>query len=253
MNVDTIRDQLKALRLPQASAMLETILEKRKTKTDIGWLSQVLEAELDQRKGNAIEKRIVRAGFPERRSLEQFDWDFNKKLPREKIEELAELKFVDNNEIALMLGSPGTGKSHLAIAIGIKAAQAGHSVFCTSVKRLGTKIRIAQERNRLDVLFKQILTTKLWILDDWGVVSMPRDVSEEIFDLFDRRKHNSAMIITSNRDIDEWPQVFPDPVLAGAAIDRMFEHSEICIFQGPSHRMKGRINFTEIDSGVSAD
>ena len=84
--------------------------------------------------------------------------------------------------------------------------------------------------------------------DDWGVVSMPRDVSEEIFDLFDRRKHNSAMILTSNRDVEEWPQVFSDPILASAAIDRMFEAANICIFQGPSHRMKGRINFTEIDN-----
>lgn len=130
----------------------------------------------------------------------------------------------------------------------MSAAQAGHSVFCTSVKRLGTKIRKARENNMLDILFKQILTSKLWILDDWGVVTMPRDVSEEIFDLFDRRKHNSAMILTSNRDVEEWPQVFPDPILASAAIDRMFENSHICIFEGPSHRMKGRINFNDIDS-----
>ena len=109
----------------------------------------------------------------------------------------------------------------------MKAAQAGHGVFCTSVKRLGTKIRKAQERNTLDVLFKQILTTTLWILDDWGVVSMARDVSEEIFDLFDRRKHNSAMILASNRDVEEWPQVFINPILAGAAIDRMFEGANI--------------------------
>lgn len=247
MTIDTIRDQFKLLRLPQAALEIETVLQKRKTK-DIQWLAELLAIELDTRKDNATERRIVRAGFPERRSLEQFNWEFNRKLPREKVEELAELKFIDQNEIALFLGSPGTGKTHLAIAIGMKAAQAGHTVFCTSVKRLATKIRKAQERNALDVLFKQILTTKLWILDDWGVVSMPRDVSEEIFDLFDRRKHNSAMILTSNRDVDEWPQVFSDPILAGAAIDRMFEDANICIFEGVSHRMKGRINCAEIDN-----
>lgn len=247
MTIDTIRDQFKALRLPQAAEEIESVLLKRKMKTDIQWLSELLEIELDARKDNAIERRIKRADFPERRSLEQFNWDFNKNLPREKIEDLAGLKFIDANEIALLLGSPGTGKTHCAIAIGMRAAQAGHSVFCTSVKRLATKIKKAQERNTLDVLFKQILTTKLWILDDWGVVSMPREVSEEIFDLFDRRKHTSSMIITSNRDVEEWPQVFSDPVLAGAAIDRMFENSNICIFEGPSHRMRGRINCAEID------
>lgn len=248
MTIDTIRDQLKTLHLSHAARELETILTRRKSRTEVGWLSELLEMELDSRKQNAIERRIKRADFPEQRSLEQFNWDFNPKLPREKLEELATLKFVEQNEIALFLGNPGTGKTHLAIAIGMKAAQAGHSVFCTSVKRLGTKIRKAQEKNSLDILFKQILTTKLWILDDWGVVSMPRDVSEEVFDLFDRRKHNSAMIITSNRDVEEWPQVFSDPVLASGAIDRMFESAESCIFEGPSHRMKARIKCAEIDT-----
>ena len=248
MTIDTIRDQLKSLRLSHAALEIESALAKGKGKTGPQWLSELLEHELDARKDNAIERRIKRADFPERRSLEQFNWEFNEKLPREKIEELATLRFVEGNEIALLLGAPGTGKTHCAIAIGMSAARAGHTVFCTSVKRLGTKIRKAQEKNALDVLFKQILTTKLWILDDWGVVSMPRDVSEEIFDLFDRRKHDSAMIITSNRDVDEWPQVFADPVLAGAAIDRMFEGANICIFEGPSHRMKGRIKCAEVDS-----
>jgi len=248
MTLDTIRDQLKLLRLSHAARELDNILSKRKARAEIQWLSELLETELDARKDSAVERRIKRADFPERRSLEQFNWEFNKKVPREKIEELAELKFIENNEIALFLGTPGTGKTHCAIAIGMKAAQAGHGVFCTSVKRLGTKLRKARERNSLDILFKQILTTKLWILDDWGVVSMPRDVSEEVFDLFDRRKHNSAMILTSNRDVEEWPQVFSDPILAGAAIDRMFENANICIFEGDSHRMKGRIKFNEVDT-----
>lgn len=247
MTLDTIRDQLKTLHLSHAAQELDEILARRKSRSEIQWLAELLEVELDARKQNGIERRIKRADFPERRSLEQFNWDFNPKLPREKIEELANLNFVGKNEIVLLLGSPGTGKTHLAIAIGMEAAKAGHSVFCTSVKRLGAKIRKAQERNTLDVLFKQILTTKLWILDDWGVVSMPRDVSEEVFDLFDRRKHNSAMILTSNRDVEEWPQVFSDPILASAAIDRMFENANICIFEGPSHRMKTQIKFSDVD------
>ena len=248
MTIDTIRDQLKHLRLSHAARELEEVLTKRKSKGDIAWLSELLESELDGRKANAIENRIRRADFPERRSLDQFNWDFNKRVPRERIEELATLKFIEENEIALFLGKPGTGKTHCAIAIGMMAAQAGHTVFCSSVKRLATKIRKAQERGSLDILFKQILTSKLWLLDGWGVVSMPRDVSEEVFDLLDRRKHNSAMILTSNRDVEEWPQVFSDPVLASAAIDRMFENAHICIYDGESYRMKGRIKFAEVDN-----
>jgi DNA replication protein DnaC len=247
MTIDVIRDQLKLLRLPVASLEIETVLKKAKKSTEIQWLSELLSIELDARSDNAIERRIKKADFPERRSFEQFDWSFNKKLPREQIESLKDLKFIQNNDIALFLGSAGTGKTHCAIALGMMAAQAGHTVFCSSVKRLSMKIKKARERDTLDILFKQILTSKLWILDDWGVVSMPRDVSEEIFDLFDRRKHSSAMILTSNRDVEEWPQVFNEPILASAAIDRMFERAQICIFEGPSHRMKGRIIFNEID------
>lgn len=248
MQIEVIRDQLKQLRLPTASEELEMILEKRKSKSDFNWLSELLESELDARKEKAIERRLKKALFPERTTLEQFNWEFNKKIPRESIEALATCKFIDRNEIALFLGTPGTGKTHCAISIGIRAAQLGHAVYCTSVKRLGTKIRIAKEKNTLDVLFKQILTSKLWILDDWGVVTMPREVSEEVFDLFDRRKYNSAMILTSNRDVDEWPQVFSDPILAGAAIDRMFDRANITIFEGSSYRMKGRIILSDVDN-----
>jgi len=248
MQMDVIREQLRKLRLPIASLELESVLSRRKAKADFNWLSELLEIELDARKENAIERRLKKAMFPERTSFEQFNWEFNPRIPRDAIEKLATCDFVEANEIALMLGSPGTGKTHCAVAIGMKAAQLGHSVFCTSVKRLASRLRIAKEKNTLDQLFKQILTSKLWILDDWGVVSMPRDVSEEVFDLFDRRKHGSAMILTSNRDVEEWPQVFSDPVLAGAAIDRMFDKAHVAVFEGPSYRMKGRIILSEVDN-----
>lgn len=246
MQVDIIREQLKKLKLKTAADELDAALEKRRG-NDLSWLSILLENELDARRDNTIERRIKKAEFPERTSLEQFNWSFNPKIPKDKIEKLSTLKFIEKNEIALFLGATGTGKTHLAISIGILAAQAGYEVYCSSVKRLSMSIKIAKEKNTLDVLFKKILNSKLWILDDWGVVTMPRDVSEEVFDLFDRRKQNSAMLLTSNRDVEEWPQVFGDPVLAGAAIDRMFEDAKICIFEGPSFRMKGRIKLKEFD------
>ena len=248
MSIEVIREQLKTLKLRAAANDLEEVLSKKKGSFEIKWLSELLEREIDSRKDNAIERRIKKADFQERTSLEQFNWDFNKKIPREEIESLYKMDFVKENGIVLFLGNTGTGKTHIAVAFGIKAAQMGHSVFCTSVKRLSMKIKIAKDRNQLDQLFKQILTSKLWILDDWGVVTMPRDVSEEVFDLFDRRKHNSAMLVTSNRDVEEWPQVFSDPLLANAAIDRMFEHANITVFEGPSYRMKGRIKLKDFDN-----
>ena len=247
MNLEVVKEQFKKLKMFKSSKELDEILIKNKKAIDLSWLSEVLEAELDYRNEVSIQRRILNAQFPELRSLEQFNWGFNPKIPKERIKELATLNFIEKNEIGLFLGNPGTGKTHIAISIGMLAARYGYKVYCTSVKRLTKKILAAKKENTLDSLFKKILTSKLWILDDWGVVSMNRDVSEEIFDLFDRRKHNSAMLLTSNRDVEEWPQVFSDPALANAAIDRMFEAANICIFQGESYRMKGRILMKDFD------
>ena len=248
MNIEIIREQFRKLRLPAAAAVLEEIITKKSRSQDLPWLCELLEYELDARKESAIQRRIKNASFPELTSLELFNWQFNPKIPKEKIMSLWSLDFVKRNEIALFLGNPGTGKTHCAIAIGARAAQAGYSVYCTSVKNLSRKIILAKQKNMMDQLFRRILNCRLWILDDWGVISMNRDVSEEVFDLLDKRKHSSAMILTSNRDIEEWPQVFSEPVLANAAIDRMFEHASISIFQGESFRMKGRIQVKSIDN-----
>lgn len=247
MNVETIKSQLKTLRLSTASKEIDDILNKHKKAVNLTWLAELLERELDSRKENALRGRIKQAGFPELTSLETFDWSFNKEIDEEKIRNLASLKFLEEHQIALFLGAPGVGKSHLALAIGVLAARAGHRVFWTSAKKLARLITMAKGRDTLDQLFKRILNCKLWIIDDWGVISMNREVAEEVFDLLDRRKYNAAMILTSNRDIEEWAEVFPDSVLASSTIDRMFEKAETIIFKGESYRLKGRIVTREID------
>jgi DNA replication protein DnaC len=246
MNIETIQAQLKGLRLPVAAAEIETVLAKQNKAVSLGWVSELLQHEQDARRENSLNARIRAARFPEVTSLEAFDFSFNPDIDEEKIRELATLKFVDQNQIALFLGAPGVGKTHLALAIGVLAVHQGKRVYCTSVKRLAQEIILGKLRNNLDLLFKRLLTAQLWILDDWGVVSMNREVAEEIFDLMDRRKHSSAMILTSNRDVSEWGEVFPDPIIANATVDRIFDRAKMVLFKGKSYRLKGRIENREL-------
>lgn len=246
MNIEILKSQLTELKLLTAAQEIESVLEKQKKAVSLSWVSDLLERESDARREKKLKVRIKNACFPEITTLESFDFSFNPDIDEEKIRDLATLKFVDQNQIALFLGAPGVGKTHLALAIGVLAVQDGRRVYCTSAKRLGQEIRLAHLRGNLDQLFKRILSAQLWIIDDWGVVSMARDIAEEIFDLMDRRKHSSAMILTSNRDVSEWAQVFPDPVIANATVDRIFDRAKIVLFKGQSYRLKGRIQAREL-------
>lgn len=248
MNVEGIKQQLKALKLSTAAQELESVIAHHRQAVSLEWVADLLTREIDTRKERAISKRIERAEFPEVTALESFDWRFNPKIDQSKIEQLADLSFIRDNRIALFLGATGLGKTHLALAIGVLAAKEGYRVFCTSTKKLIQLIEIAKLKNTLDALFKRMLSSKLWIIDDWGVVSMKRETAEEVFDLFDRRRFSSAMLLTSNRDVEEWGAVFPEPVLANATIDRLFDRAEIVVFQGNSYRLKGRIHLPVINA-----
>jgi len=242
MNIEVIKSQLKDLKLSTAARELEEVLVRHKGAADTAWVCQLLEREIDARRERALQKRIERAEFPEVTQLESFDWTFNPKIEKAKIEELAKLEFVRDNRIALFVGAAGLGKTHVALALGVSAAKEGYRVYCASTKKLMQQIQLAKLRGSLDVLFKRMLSSQLWIIDDWGVVSMSREIAEEVFDLFDRRKYSSALVLTSNRDVEEWGEVFPDPVLANATIDRIFDRAIIVTFQGQSYRLKGKIS-----------
>lgn len=246
--LETVKEQLKHLRLSTAEKEIEDVLTRHKKAASLPWVAELLNREIDARKESGLRARLKAARFPTATTLESFDFNFNPDIDEQAVRELATLKFIDDNRVALFLGSPGTGKSHIAISIGVLAVRAGHRVFWSSAKRLGTMILEAKVRNTMNELYRKILQARLWIIDDWGIISLRREVAEEVFDLMDRRKYGSAMILTSNRDIAEWPQVFPDTVLANSTIDRLFEQAKICIFKGPSYRLKGRICAKEIDS-----
>lgn len=240
MSVSNVESLLRDLKLTTAANELSEVVASSKSNLSFSWIIDLLQREVDQRKERRIETRIKRSRIPELKSLEGFDWTFNKSIPREKIEGLSTLGFIKSSDIVLFLGQPGAGKSHLASALGLKAIIEGYNVYWSSLKLLSEDIIKAKQKNELSRLFKRILTSDLWILDDWAVVSLDREVSEEVFDLLDRRKNNTALLLTSNRDINEWPDVFVDPVLASAAIDRIFDRANITIFKGESYRAKGK-------------
>lgn len=246
MNPQTLTQQLRSLRLLTAAAELDAVLRKHKSAADLSWAIELLERELDQRKERLLENRIKAARFPETPSLESFDWKFNPDIDEAKVREIATLEFVPECQIVLMLGKSGTGKTHLALAIGVLAVHRGHRVYCTSIKQLAQEITLAKMKGNLDQLFRKMLSCQLWILDDWGLITMKRDVAEEVFDLLDRRRHSTAMILTSNRDVDEWPDVFPEPVLASASLDRLCDRAEKIFFTGESYRLKGKIKIREV-------
>ncbi|MGK5090297.1 IS21-like element helper ATPase IstB [Bdellovibrionota bacterium FG-2] len=247
MELETIRMQRSQLRLPTAARELEEVLSKQKKAVSLAWVSALLEREIDARRESSLKSKLKAAKFPVLKTWETFDFDFNPHLDLDGLSELKTLAFVRQNQIIQFLGPPGTGKSHLATALGILATNQGHRVYWTSAKKLQKQIIEARLRNNLDDLFRKILAAKLWIYDDFGVVTYSREVAEEVFDLLDRRKHSSALILTSNRAVIEWPSVFPDLVLANATIDRMFEQSRSFIFNGHSYRLKGKIHTPEVD------
>lgn len=239
MNVEVIGQQLSELKLKVASSELINVISRNKKSVALDWLSDLLSMEIDSRKELSLQTRIKRARFPEIKSLESFNFGFNENLDKEKIMELSKLNFIKGREVVLFLGQPGTGKTHVGIAIGLKAVSRGQHVYWTTMKNLVYEIKRHKERNELNLLFKRILQSELLIIDDWGVITVERDVAEEVFDLLDRRRLSSSLLLTSNRAVEEWPEVFPDQIIANATIDRIFDRAEIVQFVGKSYRLEG--------------
>lgn len=250
---------LKRLRLPRVAEQLSTIsqLAAQEDWSYEAFLASLLEAEVFARDQAALERRIRTARFPSRnKTLENFDFTFQTSVRRQVMLQLASLRFIELAQNVIFLGPPGTGKTHLSIALGLKACFAGHQVLFLSAVDMVAQLLEAKKRGVLKQAFSRLAKPNLLIIDEVGYIPFAQEAANLFFQVISRRYESSSLILTSNRAFSAWGQVFGgDHIVAAAMIDRLVHHAEIVSLKGSSWRLKGKAEFAKgaVNGGLAAD
>jgi DNA replication protein DnaC len=254
MELDHLLDKLK---MDHLEAQLDAVCEQAAQgqldyKT---FLTQALAAEWQGRFQRGIEARLRQARFPWIKTLDQFDFDFQPSLDRRQVRELAGMSFVERAHNVILLGPPGVGKTHLAIALGVKAVEAGYSVLFLTLETLMTRLVKAFHENRLERSLQQLVYPKALIIDEIGYLPLSNLEASLFFRLVARRYERASLIVTSNKSFLDWGEIFNDPILATAVLDRLLHYSTTLNIKGESYRLKekrragllGRPNLTQVE------
>jgi DNA replication protein DnaC len=248
-------DLLSKLRLEHLALQLETVCEQA-AKRELGYkefLIDALSAEWQGRHLKGVEARLAQARLPWVKTLEQFDFSFQPSLDRKVVRELAGLGFVERAENVVLLGPPGVGKTHLALALGVKAAEAGHRVLFLTLETLMTRLRRAQVENRLERQMQQFVYPKALLIDEIGYLPLSRDEASLFFRLITRRYERASLILTSNKSFVDWGEIFGDQVLATAILDRLLHHATTLNIKGESYRLKEKRKAGLLEKRSKAD
>jgi len=200
------------------------------------FLARVLRDEVDRRDGKQLDLRVRRANFEHERTLEGFDFRFNADLPRARIVELASCAFIDKREDVIFVGPTGTGKSHLAQALGHRACRIGRSVLFVSAQELFGSLHAARGDGTLDRKLQRLVDLDLLIIDDLGLRPLRGEEPYDLHELVRGRHERRSTVLTSNRAIPEWQPLFPEPLLAAATMDRLLQHAHVIELVGQSFR-----------------
>lgn len=237
MELETLLEKLKMDHLDaQLDAVCELAAERELDYKS--FLARALATEWQGRHRRGIETRLRQARFPWVKTLEQFDFDFQPSLDRRQMRELAGLSFVERAHNTVILGPPGVGKTHLAVALGVKAVEAGYTVRFLTLETLMTRLLRAKNENRLERSLQQLAYPKLLIIDEIGYLPLSRDEASLFFRLVVRRYERASLIVTSNKSFIDWGEVFNDHVLATAILDRLLHHATTLNIKGESYRLK---------------
>lgn len=207
--------------------------------THAEFLTLALRDELHLREQKRLASRCRAAGFRESKTLEDFDWTFNPKLPRAEIYELATCRFVREGRCALFVGPPGLGKSHLSQAIGYEAIKQGHTVLRRSIFDLVRDLIAEEAMKEKDLALRQYLKPDLLIIEDFAAKHLPQHSGEYLLEIVMRRYEKKSILINSNRPLEEWGKLFQDVPVATAILDRFLHHCHVVGFSGRSKRWPG--------------
>jgi DNA replication protein DnaC len=231
---------LEKMKLEHLESQIEAICEQASTRE---WdyktfLAQALETEWNGRQRRGTETRLKLARFPWIKTLDQFDFDFQPSVDKKLVRELGGLSFIERAQNVVLLGPPGTGKTHLSVALGVKAVEAGYTVLFLTLETLMTRLLRAKSENRLERALQQHSYPKVLILDEVGYLPLSREEASLFFRLLVRRYERASLILTSNKSFLDWGEIFNDQVLATAILDRLLHHATTLNIKGESYRLK---------------
>ncbi|MAE71073.1 MAG: transposase [Gemmatimonadetes bacterium] len=235
---DELIPVLKKLRMSGVLSSLDIRL-RQATEGEIShieFLYRLLTDEVERRESKQLQLRLNRASFEHQKSLEDFNFSFNPKLPKSKILDLATCRFLDSHTNILLVGPAGVGKSHIAQALGHRACMSGYSCLYVTAHKMLASLRAARADATYERRLARFTTPQLLIIDDLGLRPLQHDEPLDLYEIIRQRYERTATIMTSNRDVAEWYPLFGDDLLASAAMDRQLHHSQILTLEGKSFR-----------------